>query len=85
MPRIVLTSGAERDYKKLPPEAQEHIRAIFDSGFAENPFAPKFHIRKLQYPFTGYRLRVGDYRVLFECGANMILVYRVRHRKDAYK
>lgn len=31
-----------------------------------------------------YRLRVGDYRVLFEVSGSSVIVYRVLHRKDAY-
>jgi mRNA interferase RelE/StbE len=31
-----------------------------------------------------FRLRVGEYRVLFEVEGNKVLIYRVRHRKDAY-
>ena len=32
-----------------------------------------------------YRLRVGNYRVLFDIEDNTITVYRVRHRKESYK
>jgi mRNA interferase RelE/StbE len=33
-----------------------------------------------------YRLRAGDYRVLFEIEDNSrIVVYRVCHRREAYK
>jgi mRNA interferase RelE/StbE len=32
-----------------------------------------------------YRLRVGNYRVLFEVEGPKVVIYRVRHRKDAYK
>ena len=32
-----------------------------------------------------YRLRVGDYRVLFELAANRVTVYRVVNRRDAYR
>jgi mRNA interferase RelE/StbE len=32
-----------------------------------------------------YRLRVGDYRVLFEIEGSSIVVYRVRHRAGAYR
>ena len=32
-----------------------------------------------------YRLRVGDYRVLFEVEGQTVVIYRVLHRKDAYK
>jgi len=32
-----------------------------------------------------YRLRVGDYRVLFEIEENMIKILKVAHRKTIYK
>jgi len=34
----------------------------------------------------GYRLRVGDYRLLYRVddAAKRIYVYRIKHRKDAY-
>ncbi|MGH8521690.1 MAG: type II toxin-antitoxin system RelE family toxin [Gammaproteobacteria bacterium] len=32
-----------------------------------------------------YRLRVGNYRVLFEIQGNTIVVYGVRHRREAYR
>lgn len=32
-----------------------------------------------------YRLRVGNYRVLFEVIKSTIFVYRVLHRREAYR
>ena len=32
-----------------------------------------------------YRLRVGDYRVLFETENDEIIIYRIMHRKKAYR
>jgi len=32
-----------------------------------------------------FRLRVGDYRVLFEIDGSTIIVYRVVHRREAYR
>ena len=32
-----------------------------------------------------YRLRVGDYRVLFEVEVAKVVIYRVKHRSDAYR
>ena len=32
-----------------------------------------------------YRLRVGDFRVLFEVANDAIIVYRVLHRREAYR
>lgn len=42
-------------------------------------------VKKLTNFTPEYRLRVGDYRVLFEVEAEKIVVYRVLHRKDAYQ
>lgn len=32
-----------------------------------------------------FRLRVGDYRVLFDIKDEILTVYRVKHRKNSYK
>ncbi len=32
-----------------------------------------------------YRLRVGEYRVLFEIEGRAIVIYRIRHRREAYR
>ena len=32
-----------------------------------------------------YRLRVGNYRVLFETEKDRIVIYRIMHRKESYK
>jgi mRNA interferase RelE/StbE len=31
-----------------------------------------------------YRLRIGDYRVLFEIEGDRVIIYRVKHRSRAY-
>ena len=42
-------------------------------------------VKRLTNMAPGYRLRVGDYRVLFELEDDRIIVYRVRHRREAYE
>ncbi|KOR33523.1 plasmid stabilization protein [Achromatium sp. WMS3] len=41
-------------------------------------------IKKLTNYTPEYRLRVGNYRVLFEIENQKIIVYHIKHRKDAY-
>ena len=43
--------------------------------------------RKLAGDDAPYRIRIGDYRVIYEVDdvTREILVTRVRHRKDAYQ
>jgi mRNA interferase RelE/StbE len=32
-----------------------------------------------------FRLRAGDYRVLFEIEGETLIIYRIRHRREAYR
>lgn len=41
-------------------------------------------VKRLTNSTSEFRLRVGDYRILFEIEGDKVVVYRVRHRKDAY-
>ena len=42
------------------------------------------NIKKLTNFEPPYRLRVGNYRVLFDIEDNIITVYRVKHRSKSY-
>jgi mRNA interferase RelE/StbE len=42
-------------------------------------------VKRLTASTPEFRLRVGDYRVLFEIEGTRVIIYRIRHRKDAYK
>lgn len=42
-------------------------------------------VKRLTASTPEFRLRVGDYRVLFEIEGTRVIIYRVRHRKEAYK
>lgn len=41
-------------------------------------------VKKLTARQNSYRLRVGDYRVLFRLEGGVVEVYAVRDRKNAY-
>jgi mRNA interferase RelE/StbE len=43
------------------------------------------NVKKLKGFRSRYRLRVGDYRVIFELDKDLIIVYGVGLRKDIYK
>ncbi|MEW6487678.1 MAG: type II toxin-antitoxin system RelE/ParE family toxin [Thermodesulfobacteriota bacterium] len=42
-------------------------------------------VKRLASHRPEYRLRVGNYRVLFELEGDQIVVYRILHRKEAYR
>lgn len=51
--------------------------------YAENPTAFKNKVKKLtNSPY--YRLRVGDYRVIFTETGEILKIEKIGHRKDVY-
>ncbi len=45
----------------------------------------KGDVKRLTNFTPEYRLRVGDFRVLFEIERETIVIYRIRHRREAYR
>ena len=71
---------AVRDIEGLPSRIQARILARIE----EMSNDLKGDVKKLTHLMPEYRLRVGDYRVLFEIEERMIVIYRIRHRREAY-
>jgi len=72
---------AVKDLKKLPP--QDNRRIVEKIEAMQSDLAGD--VKRLTNFTPEYRLRVGDYRVLFEVEGQTVVIYRVLHRKDAYK
>jgi len=78
---------------ELKPRAGKDLRSIGNIQAARIADALealadglKGDVKRLANFTPEYRLRVGDYRVLFEIEEkNRIVVYRVRHRREAYR
>jgi len=82
--RVELARPAEKELERLPGQIAERlIQAI--RGLQDEPRphgAAKLHGSK-----SGYRIRVGRYRVIYEVDDRhrFVLISHVRHRKDAYQ
>jgi len=76
--------SALRELKKIDrKEVGRIIKAV--ETLSVDPFPAG--IKKLIGSERTFRLRVGDYRVIYEvCASHLIIeVVRVRHRKDVYR
>jgi len=82
--RIEWKTSALRELTKLDRPVVPRIVAAVES-LADNPFPTG--VRKLKGTDHTYRIRVGDYRILYEVCQNVlrIQIVRVRHRKDAHR
>ncbi len=80
---VQLERVAQRELKKLTRENLKRILVKLNELEREPRTGD---IKKLR-GFNGYRLRVGDYRILFTIDdkEQTVKVYRVKHRKQAYR
>ena len=82
--QIEWKSSEVREVGRLDRQIIARILGEVES-LASNPFPPG--VRKLRGSERTYRVRVGDYRVIYEVFQSRLLiqVVRVRHRKDVYR
>ena len=82
--RIEYRPEARRSLKKLDPPTRRRIVSRIEK-LADNPRPAGVEVLKgLEHL---YRLRVGDYRVIYriEDRARLVLVIRVGHRREVYR
>jgi mRNA interferase RelE/StbE len=80
---VQLTSAAAKQVRKLDGAARTRVlRAL--AGLADEPRPSG--VKKLVGIDNAWRIRVGDYRVIYEIddGIVVVVVFRVAHRRDVY-
>ncbi len=86
--QVEFKASAQKELKRLPKIIQikilDAVRLL-----ATNPFSSLLPIRKMEGSATEnrFRLRAGQYRVVYEVQKKQVIIYivRVGHRKDVYR
>lgn len=75
--------AAERSLRRIDPQVRPRIRGAI-ALLAQDPRPPAS--RKLRGR-DGYRVRIGDYRILYliQDEVLLVVVVTVGHRRDVYK
>jgi mRNA interferase RelE/StbE len=83
--KIAFTKGAAKSLQKMPRGMAGLIRERL-AQLASDPFAPQHNAIKLQGR-PGYRLRVGDWRVIYEIRNEelIILILKIAPRGEVYR
>ncbi|HVA79501.1 MAG TPA: type II toxin-antitoxin system RelE/ParE family toxin [Candidatus Binataceae bacterium] len=78
---VEFSSGADREFRKLAREIQLRLRPRIDA-LAGEPRPPG--AKKLKGGDELWRIRVGDYRIVYEVRDRIlvILIVRVAHRRE---
>lgn len=84
MYRVLLERGAEKDLGRLSSDVHARVIVAIQS-LALNPRPSA--CRKLTGSKNDWRIRVGDYRVVYEIAdeIRIVRVNRVRHRREVYR
>jgi len=81
---IFWKSSAEHDLRKIDHQyIPEIIKTV--EGLSDNPFPN--NSRKLRGSESSYRIRIRDYRVIYQVNSesSVVTIFHVRHRKEAYR
>lgn len=79
--KITLLPRAEKELRKLPKFDQFAVA----SKIRSLPVPPVLGEEKLTgYPRV-YRVRVGNYRIVYKKTSESIVIVFIRHRKDVYR
>ncbi len=82
--RVEVKKSAVKEIAALPKRDQRRVVRAIDA-LSDEP-RPE-GVRKLTGAEDAYRIRVGDYRIIYQIVDEVltVLVIRVAHRKDAYR
>lgn len=83
--RIVISAKARNDFKKLDQTIRVRVqRAII---LLETDQQPAQSRQLTGHTLAHYRLRVGDYRILYDVyqSDKTVLIIRIGHRKEIYR
>jgi mRNA interferase RelE/StbE len=82
--KLLFDDKVTKDLKKIDKAWQKKILKKIKTTLIDNPKSGKKLIGNLS---LYYRIRVGDYRVIYEVKDDeiIVLVVKIKHRKDIYK
>lgn len=79
--KISIRKSAIKDLRKVHKKTKERIH---NTILNLKNFPNTSNIKKLTHFEPAYRLRIGDYRVLFDVADDTVVIGRVLHRKESY-
>lgn len=82
--KIIITDSALRDYRKINNPFKDQIKTKIDELC--NFINETKNVKMLKGEFKGlFRLRIGDYRIIFRTQYESLIIISILHRKDVYK
>jgi mRNA interferase RelE/StbE len=86
MKEVRYSENAVKQLRKISKGDKKSAKMIVDTieNYAKNE-AGSYDVKTLKGEFGNFkRLRVGNYRILFDEEDNIMSIYQVKHRQEAY-
>jgi mRNA interferase RelE/StbE len=82
--KVEFSKSATKQFRKLSPDIKKRVQAKINE-LAIEPRPNR--VKKLQSDDRYYRIRIGDFRVVYEIKDDVLLVIviRIKHRSEVYK
>lgn len=84
---ILYTEKAAKELRKIAGNNKKNAELIIKKieSYVKNPKG-LYDIKLLKGKFASFkRLRAGDYRIIFDEENNVMYIYEIKSRKEAYK
>lgn len=81
---VIIENKAQKEFLRLSHPHDKALQKAIES--LENEPRPQ-GVKKLVGTREGYRVRVGSYRILYTIDDHrrIVTIYRIRHRREAYR
>lgn len=86
MYQVEFKKSARKEFDKLPSQIQQKVIEALNF-LSQNPYSELLQIKKLKGIESLYRIRIGDYRILYEIENKrlLVIVIKIGHRSDVYR
>lgn len=82
--RVIYKASFQKDLRRLSKIVLARVSNVIDK-LAEDPLPT--HAAKLQIGGGLYRIRIGEYRLIYQVNieAKEVVLHHVRHRREVYR
>lgn len=82
---VEFVKSAEKEFLKLPRKIRDRFAEALKL-LSISPFSELLKIKKLKGTDDVYRIRVGEYRLIYEIKKDrlIVLVIKIGHRREVY-
>lgn len=82
---LEFVKSARKEFERLPAKARDNAAEALRL-LSQNPYSELLKVKKLRGASDLYRIRFGDYRLLYELRNDVlvVLVIKIGHRREIY-